>query len=252
MPERSDNASREIVAYQVGEASLPIVAGPRTRDWMSATGHSFANRCLPLLMANQSGWLILNDEPFTAVWMGGEGVESVMISPRSEEPLMVASHFGHGIITWTIPFLFQTPSGFNLLVRGPANHPKDAVCALEGVVETDWAPSTFTMSWKLTRPFTPVRFEEHEPICMIVPQRRGELEEFTPRIRPLASDERLQSRYEAWWKKRQRILRERRRGGPGIGGMVWQRDYYLGHDTDSGKPWRDHQMRLHIREFDTT
>jgi hypothetical protein len=36
------------------------------------------------------------------------------------------SHFGSGILTWNVPYLFRTPPGYNLLVRGPANWPKDA------------------------------------------------------------------------------------------------------------------------------
>ncbi len=60
---------------------------------------------------------------------------------------------------------------------------------MEGIVETDWASSVFSMNWKLTRAHMPVRFEVDEPICMIVPQRRAELEEFTPELRPIESDE---------------------------------------------------------------
>ena len=77
---------------------------------------------------------------------------------------MVQSHFGEGVITWNIPFLFRTSPGYNLLVRGPSNWIKDGVQALEGIVETDWAVQTFTMDWKFTRPRRWVRFEADEPI----------------------------------------------------------------------------------------
>ncbi len=60
------------------------------------------------------------------------------------------SMFGHGILTFHIPFLVRTHPGYNLLVRGPANMPRDGVSPLEGIVETDWAVATFTMSWQLT------------------------------------------------------------------------------------------------------
>ena len=64
-----------------------------------------------------------------------------MIAPdkRDAGQLLPASHFGDGILTWHLPILFRTPPGYNLLVRGPANYPKDAVSPLEGIVETDWA-----------------------------------------------------------------------------------------------------------------
>ena len=106
----------------------------------------------------------------------------VMIKPDQSDAdqFLPISHFGDGILTWHLPMLFRTPAGYNLLVRGPANYPRDGVCALEGIVETDWASASFSMSWKLTRKLMPVRFEVDEPICMIVPQRRAELEEFAP------------------------------------------------------------------------
>jgi hypothetical protein len=217
---------------------------------MSATDMGFANRCLPLLIANQSGWLILNKAPFTAMWTGGDGTQSVLISDAREN--RVATHFGHGILTWSIPFLFRTPPGFNLLVRGPANHPKDAVSPLEGMVETDWAPATFTMSWKITRPFTPVAFEEDEPICMIVPQRRGELEEFAPEIRPLASDGELAGRYQNWWRSRQKILRKRSRASRERRAKLWQMDYFAGQHVTGEMGVDDHQVRLHVRGFESS
>ena len=60
--------------------------------------------------------------------------------------------------------------------------------ALEGLVETDWAVATFTMNWKLTVPRRLIRFEPDDPICMLVPQRRGELESFEPTVAELRID----------------------------------------------------------------
>jgi Family of unknown function (DUF6065) len=147
-----------------------------------------------MLIANQSGWELRNPYGFTATWFGQEDGVDVMIVPdkRDAGQLLPVGHFGSGILTWNLPLLFRTPPGYNLLVRGPANYPKDGVCALEGIVETDWASASFSMSWKLTRKLIPVRFEVDEPICMIVPQRRAELEEFAPELRPIESDEDLQ------------------------------------------------------------
>jgi hypothetical protein len=57
-----------------------------------------------------------------------------------------------------------------LWAKGPANHIKDGVQALEGIIETEWAVASFTMNWKLTRPGT-VCWEEGEPICQVAPIR---------------------------------------------------------------------------------
>ena len=38
------------------------------RDWMDSTPNRFAYRCLPLTIANQTGWWIKNPVGFTATW----------------------------------------------------------------------------------------------------------------------------------------------------------------------------------------
>ena len=40
------------------------------RDWMDATPHRYAYRCLPLTIMNQTGWWIKNPVGFTATWRG--------------------------------------------------------------------------------------------------------------------------------------------------------------------------------------
>ncbi len=176
-----------------------------------------------------------------------------MIAPdkRDAGQLLPASHFGDGILTWHLPILFRTPPGYNLLVRGPANYPKDAVSPLEGIVETDWASASFSMSWKMTRKMMPVRFEVDEPICMIVPQRRAELEEFTPELRRIESDEDLQRKHELFLRSRNAASQSEQAARVAAGDQPeWQADYTRGRhrDGDAGAP--DHQTRRQHRSID--
>jgi hypothetical protein len=175
------------VAYVINAAlAMRLARAEGARAWMESTDARFANRCLPMLIANQAGWMLLSEHAFTVTWDGGGGLDSVTIEPRSgPKPYPAASHFGHGILTFSLPFLFKTSPGYNLLVRGPPNLPKDGIAPLEGLVETDWSPATFTVNWQLTRPDVPVTFEVGEPIAMLVPQARGELERFRPLVRRL-------------------------------------------------------------------
>jgi hypothetical protein len=143
---------------------------------MNATDEHFANRCLPMLIANQAGWFVLNPRALRVTWTGGNSRDSLRIeSVGGGLPPPAVSHFGHGILTWNLPYLFRTPPGYSLLVRGPANWPKDGIYPLEGIV-AGWSEATFTMNWKVTRPDHSITFEEDEPICMVVPFRVGELE----------------------------------------------------------------------------
>ncbi|HMZ02762.1 MAG TPA: DUF6065 family protein, partial [Burkholderiaceae bacterium] len=59
----------------------------------------------------------------------------------------ITSHFGSGILTFSLPYLFRTSPGYGMLVRGPTNCAKDGAAPLDGIVETDWAPYSFTMNW---------------------------------------------------------------------------------------------------------
>src|SRR5436190_22927920 len=47
------------------------------RDWMDATQNKFAYRCLPLTMANPTGWWVYNPVGFPAIWDGRPGPRGI-------------------------------------------------------------------------------------------------------------------------------------------------------------------------------
>lgn len=247
----------ELTAFHVSSRwRLPLEPAPRWRAWMNQTNNRMANRCLPLLVANEAGWVILNPIAFRATWTGHAHPRSITIEFLSgREPVAppVKSEFGYGVITWTLPYLFRTPPGYNLLARGPANWPKDGVCALEGLVETDWAVATFTMNWKLTRPDHPVTFEEGEPFCMVVPQRRGELESFRPRIRDIRTVPKLAASVKEWaHSRRQAHVRKFLSGYSrqfAADWDAWERHYFKGTSPD-GTDAPEHQTKLRLAGFE--
>jgi hypothetical protein len=239
-----------IVAYRKGDDALKLEPAPQTRGWMESLPGRFANRCLPLLIANQSGWFLLNDRAFEAEWKGGPDKASVRIRyPRGPGPCWASSHFGHGILTFSLPYLFRTSPGVDLLVRGPTNLPKDGIAALEGIVETDWAVAPFTMNWKFTRPKRRVRFEVDEPIAMIMPMMSGDIELFEPRLESMDTDSKLKESYLAWRTSRAEFT-ERSRSTP-QGRSVWQKHYLLGTSPD-GTTAPQHRLKLHLQQFQTT
>lgn len=239
-----------LVAYEFHrDAGLELVPATPNRAWMAASPNRFANRCLPLLIANQAGWFVLNNAPVTVSWTGGPQNDDLVIQYEGAPPVYRAvSHFGQGTLTWNLPFLFRTPPGYNLLVRGPANWIKDAVCPIEGIVETDWSPATFTVNWKLTRPGVSVRFDAGEPICMLVPQRRGELEEFQPEIMDIAVEPETHASYTDWLFSRSRFLRELRFPESQASQVGWQKHYFQG-GMPHGPQALTHQTRLRLRRF---
>ncbi len=252
MSDNSNRPARPLIGFVTRDNAPPISPAGISRAWMSEMRRGWPNRCLPLLIANQSGWELRNPCAFTATWIGRDDRMDVMIAPdkRDVGQFLPQSNFGYGILTWHLPMLFRTPPGYNLLVRGPANYPRDAISPLEGIVETDWASASFSMSWKFTRKLMPVRFEVDEPICMIVPQRRADLEEFAPELRRIESDEELRQKHEFFLRSRHEIGQVQSATDTAAGERVpWQGDYTRGSHADGEAGAHDHQTRRHLRPF---
>ncbi len=263
-----------LVAYELHQAAdMPLRTAPVDRTWMDIAPQRAPYRCLPLVIANQAGWWVPCPVSFTAYWDGGLGKENLQItfgssaettglsglfapivvsadqpSPVVQSDARITSHFGNGVITFSIPYLFRTPRGINLWVKGPSNYIKDGVQPLEGVVETDWLSATFTMNWKVTRPCQPVHFERGEPICMIVPLPRGVAEQLEPVYVPLDDNPELAREYREWERARSTFNADLARLQPDAVKRGWQRDYMHGRSV-SGQQAEEHQTRLHLREF---
>lgn len=242
--------SRKITAYSVGDTAgwelLP--ASPR-RQWMEQTPGGFANRCLPLTIANQAGWILTCPVAFDAQWNGEEGPSSGIVfrfqSEESRYASQILSHFGSGIITFSVPYLFRTPPGLGLLVRGLPNEPKYNCSPLEGFVETDWASSTFTMNWKVQKAGIPVSFSCGEPICFLQPFELGAIERLQPGIQPIESAPKLASAYKAWRESRAQFNQASDRG------TDWQKHYHRGREVN-GPRARIHKTSLRLSSFTET
>lgn len=238
--------------HEPGRADMPIVPAARVRSWIEDDARH-GRHCLPLMMGNQDGWFVLNNQGFTARWQGENAASSLEVTYDGPAPRFRAhSAFGHGIMSFMIPYLFRTPPGINLLVRGPSNWPKDGIAPLEGLVETDWSVATFTMNWKLTRPGADVRFEAGEPVCMLVPQERGYMERFEPELRDIESDPELRAGNAAFNERRHESL-VRSFVAEHMGGAGWtgfEKDYMRGA-RPTGERAPEHQRKLNLREFES-
>ena len=77
---------------------------------MDDADRKFPYRCLPLVVANQYGWEILSTHRLRASWDGTSKPESLYVENLyGDGPLHCHSHFGEGVLTFQIPFLFKTP-----------------------------------------------------------------------------------------------------------------------------------------------
>lgn len=237
-----------LTCYRIHDAAPEMAPGPPDRWWMEMTSDRFAYRCIPLSVANTTGWELLSPRSFTATWNGGAAREDIVISAvdgRGSLDHLVTSHFQHGILTFHTGYLFRTDPGWATLVRGSPNRGKDGIVPLDGLVETDWLPFTFTMNWQFTRPGT-VSFMEGEPFCFIMPVEHLGLDEVTPVIKPLAADPALRAEYDAWHASRTAFKAGLEAHDPATVKEAWQRFYLRGSMDPQGTAAPTHKPKRRL------
>ena len=202
----SDEQDLTVECYPTESVWLPkLVPGRPQRGWMDAFHDRHAYRCLPLTMANTTGWDLLCPGGVTATWNGGRYQEDITLKA---DPGFAAgldnfcrSHFSHGVLTFHTGWLFKTPPGWSMWAMGPPNHIKDGIQPLSGLTETDWLPFPFTMNWLFTRPGT-VRFEKGEPFCFFTLVQDKPIEEFQLVQKSFQDNPELDKQYRAWFQQR--------------------------------------------------
>ncbi len=216
------------------------------REWMDATPHRYAYRCLPLTIMNQTGWWIKNPVGFSATWRGQTQPGSIEFRFDTSSDVWgkwINSQFGEGIITWNTPFLFRTkPAGSRLLICGPANYFKTNAQPLSALIESDWISMSFTMNWKIMHPDQPVRFELGEPLFQAIPLRSNvcaDLENALVSYQKLSDNPELHRAYQEWDQGRRRFHDQKVSGDVKPNG--WQKDYFQGRDG-TGQPTATHHM----------
>jgi hypothetical protein len=139
---------------------------PARRHWMSEQPSAY--QCLPMVVANQWGWQVLCPTDVRVIWDGTPGLPGLRVEVDPQWATAIKSHFGRGIVTFSPPWLFRTPAGWDLYAKGPSNRWKTNCVPLEGVVETWWLNYTFTLNWKVVEAGE-VAFARGESLGQLVP-----------------------------------------------------------------------------------
>ena len=150
--------------------------GPARRIWMSE--HPSAYQCLPMVVANQWGWQVTCPADVAVTWDGSAAPAGLRVEVDPRWAPAITSRFGRGIVTFSPPWLFRTPPGWDLMAKGPANRWKANASPLEGVIETWWLNYTFTLNWKLVEPGT-IHFVAGESLAQLVPVPHATFREAT-------------------------------------------------------------------------
>ena len=225
---RSD--SPELKCFKVDADPPKLVPARGERDWMDASSDRFAYRCIPLSIANASGWELLCPFAIEATWHGGARPADVTVTaevPKDRLDRFAVAHFGEATLTFHTGYIFQTSPGWALWARGIPNTSKRNIAPLEGLVETDWLPFSFTMNWRFTRTGR-VRFEAGEPFCFVTPIPHGTLDQIQPEILELDADPDLRAGFESWSASRNDFNRKLAELEPATVKQGWQRNYVQG------------------------
>jgi hypothetical protein len=155
---------------------LKPLKGEVKRDWFSP--HFYY--CLPLIIGNQYGFIVTAAKDFSVIWNGGDDKSDCIVTIEQDlEPVqLVASHFGHGILTIQNAWRYATSPGVNLMTISPPNYVKDGTTHLTGVVETDNLRQDFTFNIKINEPNRLITYKAGEPIGAFIPIPRYYADEF--------------------------------------------------------------------------
>ena len=238
----------QITAYEVIEGPMVLQAAERTRQWMDDSIDRFAYRCLPVAIANQLGWDVLCPVAFTVKWNGKEDLNAIQIKFHGQESPLISSHFGHGVLTFTLGYLFRTTRSHNLWIKGPTNCPKDGIAPIEGLIETDWAPFSFTMNWQFTRKRHKVHFDKDEPVCTIFPYPRHYIGKFDPKLKVINENQKLYKQYTQWQEDRNKFIKDLKVSGSDAQKEGWQRSYMKG-ENQTGETFAGHQTKVRTQDF---
>jgi hypothetical protein len=187
-----------------------IIPAESKREWMDEDSMKFIYNCIPVVSANSMGWWILNNQDIEVKWNGGNDPSDIEIKNLTEEKhyQLCSSHFGSGILTFNMAILFKTPPAWGLWVGGPSNIFIDGLFALEGIVETNWSPFTFTMNYKITRPNHWIKIPKLHPICRIIPIPLNLNDKSKLDLKHLKENSELEQKHFEWVHARKKNIKE--------------------------------------------
>jgi hypothetical protein len=211
--------------FQDAHTIFPFEQASYKREWMDAYSSSFAYRCLPLKIANEAGWLVRCPIDFTAEYVSDlNPLESVQITIQENSPykLYIKSHFGRGVVTFSLPYVLRTLEPWCVWVRGYPNYYKENVSFLEGIIETYWLDSTFTYNIRLVEKNKPVSFKKGEPLFFLTCIDLQSINKSVISYSDIGSDLDTKTAYEQWSSSR-RAFNESPKDPED-----WQKDYFKG------------------------
>jgi hypothetical protein len=132
------------------------------RDWMDNTYNKHAYQCLPMTVANVSGWELILQQDVVVQWDGTnnppEVLEGEILNSRA---VVIPSIIG--IMSFATGWAFGTEDGYSTFISGSPNYFVDGAVPLSATIPSFWWPDEFNMNWKITKINEPIVFEKGMP-----------------------------------------------------------------------------------------
>lgn len=142
-----------------------IKQGDIRRDWMDGTYKKHAYQCLPLTVANTTGWEIILKDDVVVQWDGGNSVPKVISGENANDGTRQVHQSIIGMITFSLGWIIRTEEPYSIWISGSPNYFIDGAVPLTATIPTWWWPDEFQMSWQITKIGEPVTFKKGTPIC---------------------------------------------------------------------------------------
>lgn len=203
----------EIEFIRIGADVLNVEEPKTRRQWMDEFAAKIPYKCLPLVIANQMGVCLSFRHDVTLTWNGTGEMDCIDV--QCEDPVTrshVSSHFGGGVVTFSVPYLIRTPDGVGLFVTGCLNTDGSGFLPLSGYVETWWSPYTFTMNWRVTAPQARLHIPAGTPFCQLIPVRTEDVANLRVTIGRAEDYPLLMKQYRTWAIRRSTHIAETKAG----------------------------------------
>ena len=132
------------------------------RDWMDDAYNKHAYQCLPMTVANVSGWELVLQQDVVVEWDGSNNppkvLEGEFLNSRS---VVIPSIIG--IMSFATGWAFGTEEGYSTYISGSPNYFVDGAVPLSATIPSFWWPDEFNMNWKITKINEPVIFPKGMP-----------------------------------------------------------------------------------------
>jgi hypothetical protein len=137
------------------------------RDWMDATYNKHAYQCLPLTVANVTGWELILQQDVVVQWDGGNTVPKVLEGEKFDDrPIAIPSIIG--MMSFTTGWAFNTEDGYSTWISGSPNYFVDGAVPLTASIPSYWWPDEFNMNWQITKVGEPILFPKGMPIMHFI------------------------------------------------------------------------------------